>query len=142
MCAAVAQRLRCRSGRPPPTDAVQQALIHALLRMQVTDSALVVGAAVTLSRLQARLKELVAAGAPHETGVFAALLEQLRYFAGVQIRNVATVGGCVTRPNTCCASARSLCSCRAFSFADQACLKSSASVRLFSEFLHSQGGSR
>ena len=68
---------------------------------QVTDTALVVGAAVTLSRLQARLGELVAAGAPHETGVFAALLEQLRYFAGVQIRNVATVGGCATDPGTC-----------------------------------------
>lgn len=75
-------------------------LIHALARAQVTDTALIVGAAVTLSRLQARLRELVAAGAPHETGVFAALLEQLRYFAGVQIRNVATVGGCATRPDT------------------------------------------
>ncbi len=52
------------------------------------------GAGVTLSRLQARLADLVAAGAAHETGAFAALLEQLRYFAGVQIRNVATVGGC------------------------------------------------
>ena len=61
---------------------------------QVTETELVVGAAVTLSRLQARLRDLFAAGAPHETGVFAALLEQLRYFAGVQIRNVATVGGC------------------------------------------------
>jgi len=60
----------------------------------VTDAELEVGAAVTLSRLQARLAELVAAGAAHETGTFAALLEQLRYFAGVQIRNVATVGGC------------------------------------------------
>ncbi len=56
------------------------------------------GAAVTLSRLQARLKDLVAAGTLHETGVFAALLEQLRYFAGVQIRNVATVGGCAAMP--------------------------------------------
>ena len=80
----------------PLNHAVQQALIRAFVCAQVTDSALVVGAAVTLSCLQARLRELAAAGAPHETGVFAALLEQLRYFAGVQIRNVATVGGCAT----------------------------------------------
>ena len=72
--------------------------MHTPMCAQVTDTALVVGAAVTLSRLQAKLGELVAAGAPHETGVFAALLEQLRYFAGVQIRNVATVGGCAISP--------------------------------------------
>lgn len=90
----------------------QQALMHNMCA-QVTDTALIVGAAVTLSRLQARLGELVAAGAPHETGVFAALLEQLRYFAGVQIRNVATVGGCATDPGTCCAVTRRLCFCTA-----------------------------
>ena len=74
--------------------AYRSAVVYSKAAAQVTETELAVGAAVTLSRLQARLRDLVAAGAPHETGVFAALLEQLRYFAGVQIRNVATVGGC------------------------------------------------
>ena len=51
------------------------------------------GASVTLTKLGDTLKALVAALPPHQTSTFSAILEQLKYFAGVQIRNAASVGG-------------------------------------------------
>lgn len=49
----------------------------------------VFGAACTLSHMGAVLKDKVATLPPHQTEVFIAVLEQLRWFAGLQIRNVA-----------------------------------------------------
>ncbi|KAM3585325.1 uncharacterized protein V6R79_014495 [Siganus canaliculatus] len=57
------------------------------------DDGIVFGAACTLSHMGAVLKQAVDALPPHRTEVFAAVLEQLRWFAGLQIRNVAAVGG-------------------------------------------------
>lgn len=47
------------------------------------------GAACTLSHMGAVLKQAVETLPPHQTEVFLAVLEQLRWFAGLQIRNVA-----------------------------------------------------
>ncbi|XP_072235326.1 xanthine dehydrogenase/oxidase-like [Leuresthes tenuis] len=51
------------------------------------------GAACTLSHMGAVLRQAVETLPPHQTEVFLAILEQLRWFAGQQIRNVAAVGG-------------------------------------------------
>lgn len=50
---------------------------------------IVFGAACTLSHMGAVLKKAVETLPPHQTQVFLAVLEQLRWFAGQQIRNVA-----------------------------------------------------
>ncbi len=67
--------------------------------MQVGPEGLTVGAAVTLSRLMRKLKQLVTARPKHETRTYQAMGEQMKYFAGNQIRNTASVGG-----NICTAS--------------------------------------
>ncbi|XP_034722450.1 xanthine dehydrogenase/oxidase-like [Etheostoma cragini] len=58
-----------------------------------TEHGVVFGAACTLSHMGAVLKQEVEKRPPHQTRVFVAVLEQLRWFAGLQIRNVAAVGG-------------------------------------------------
>lgn len=50
---------------------------------------IVFGAACTLSHMGAVLRQAVETLPPHKTEVFLAVLEQLRWFAGLQIRNVA-----------------------------------------------------
>lgn len=52
-------------------------------------SGVVFGAACTLSHMGAVLKQAAETLPPHQTEVFLAVLEQLRWFAGLQIRNVA-----------------------------------------------------
>ncbi|KAG7502396.1 xanthine dehydrogenase/oxidase [Solea senegalensis] len=54
---------------------------------------IVFGAGCTLSHMGAVLKQAVEVCPPHQNQVFLAVLEQLRWFAGQQIRNVAAVGG-------------------------------------------------
>ncbi len=63
------------------------------MRAQVSETGIEVGASVTLTKLGEALKSLVAALPLHQTSTFSAILEQLKYFAGVQIRNAASVGG-------------------------------------------------
>ena len=58
-----------------------------------------VGAAVTLSRLEEVLRAQMSCRPAFETSGFKAVVEQLRWFAGRQIRNVGTLGG-----NICTAS--------------------------------------
>uniref|UniRef100_A0AAX7VU14 Xanthine dehydrogenase/oxidase n=1 Tax=Astatotilapia calliptera TaxID=8154 RepID=A0AAX7VU14_ASTCA len=57
------------------------------------EDGIVFGAACTLSHMAVVLRQAVESLPPHKTEVFLAVLEQLRWFAGVQIRNVAAVGG-------------------------------------------------
>eukprot|EP00884_Botryococcus_braunii_P020051 jgi/Botrbrau1/672/Bobra.0161s0055.1 len=64
-----------------------------LNRIEVGDEGLRIGASVTLSCLMERGKEVVAARPAHQTSAVAAIREQLRWFAGNQIRNTASVGG-------------------------------------------------
>jgi xanthine dehydrogenase/oxidase len=58
-----------------------------------------VGAAVTLTRLEEVLRSEMSSRPSSETSGFKAVVEQLRWFAGRQIRNVGTLGG-----NICTAS--------------------------------------
>ncbi|PNW76169.1 hypothetical protein CHLRE_12g545101v5 [Chlamydomonas reinhardtii] len=59
----------------------------------VTDAAVEVGAACTLTRMMTRFKELIATLPRHQTSGLQAVVHQLRWFAGNQIRNVSAVGG-------------------------------------------------
>ena len=86
---------------------IAPSLVPELCVLEVTDDGLLVGAAVTLSDLRVKLRQLVSS-IPGEcncviignyfiiifvleckTRVFSALLEMLRWFAGPQIRNVS-----------------------------------------------------
>ena len=51
------------------------------------------GGSVTLTALMEAMHSLVKALPRHQTCTFRAMLEQLKYFAGVQIRNAASVAG-------------------------------------------------
>jgi len=52
-----------------------------------------IGSAVTLSRIYDHLNQLLASKEEHSTYNFKAMLQQLRWFAGTPIRNVAAIGG-------------------------------------------------
>ena len=52
-----------------------------------------VGSSVTLSDLMDKIRGLVHSQPGHEMSACTALLNQLKYFAGNQIRNTASVGG-------------------------------------------------
>ncbi|GMH11486.1 hypothetical protein Nepgr_013327 [Nepenthes gracilis] len=67
--------------------------------INIKDDGLEIGAAVRLSELMNVLKKVMAERAGHETSSCKALIEQMRWFAGTQIKNVASVGG-----NICTAS--------------------------------------
>ncbi|KAK6306886.1 hypothetical protein J4Q44_G00220340 [Coregonus suidteri] len=69
------------------------AYIPELNTVQHTDEGIVFGASCSLTLLGDVLKAAVGKLPPHQTEVFAAVLEQLRWFAGLQIRNVAAIGG-------------------------------------------------
>ncbi|KAG8004405.1 Xanthine dehydrogenase/oxidase [Nibea albiflora] len=65
------------------------AFIPELNAVTHTEHGVVFGAACTLSHMGAVLKQAVETLPRHQTEVFLAVLEQLRWFAGLQIRNVA-----------------------------------------------------
>ena len=61
--------------------------------VQVVEDGVWVGSSVTLSDLMDQLRSLVKTQPAHATSACTALLNQLKYFAGNQIRNTASVGG-------------------------------------------------
>lgn len=61
--------------------------------VQVSKTSLEVGGSVTLTAMMEAMQSLVKALPEHQTCAFRAILEQLKYFAGVQIRNAASVAG-------------------------------------------------
>lgn len=67
--------------------------VRELQRFVHTSEGLEVGAGLTLTSLQVKLEALCATLPQEQTFVFRALLENLRWFAGPQIRSVASVGG-------------------------------------------------
>ncbi|KAK7317125.1 hypothetical protein RJT34_01097 [Clitoria ternatea] len=67
--------------------------------MDAKDDGLEIGAAVRLSDLLNFFRKVVTERAAHETSSCKAFIEQLKWFAGTQIRNAASVGG-----NICTAS--------------------------------------
>lgn len=68
-------------------------LVPELNSVQHLDSGIEFGAAVSLEHMRAVLEEAVRSLPVFQTEVFRAVLEQLQWFAGKQIRNVAAIGG-------------------------------------------------
>jgi xanthine dehydrogenase/oxidase len=73
--------------------------VPELHTLRVEEHGLRIGSTVRLAQLQKFLKEVIAERGSHETSSCQAVLGQLKWFAGTQIRNVASVGG-----NICTAS--------------------------------------
>lgn len=67
--------------------------VHELIDILITDSGVRFGAAVTLTDMDDTLKGLIDKLPEHETRVFKSVTNMLHYFAGKQIRNVASIGG-------------------------------------------------
>ncbi|XP_004291798.1 PREDICTED: xanthine dehydrogenase 1-like [Fragaria vesca subsp. vesca] len=67
--------------------------------LNVKDDGIEIGSVVRLSELLKVLRKVITERAAHETSSCKAFVEQLKWFAGMQIRNVACVGG-----NICTAS--------------------------------------
>uniref|UniRef100_A0A8C5N0W4 Xanthine dehydrogenase/oxidase n=2 Tax=Leptobrachium leishanense TaxID=445787 RepID=A0A8C5N0W4_9ANUR len=67
--------------------------IEELNAIKHTQEGICFGAACSLTTMGDVLRNAVAELPPYKTEVFKAVLEQLRWFAGEQIRNVAAVGG-------------------------------------------------
>lgn len=67
--------------------------VPELNEVRVSAEGVRVGASVALSRMQASLEQLVEGEAEHKTRLFRAIVKMLHFFAGKQIRNVASVGG-------------------------------------------------
>lgn len=65
--------------------------IEELQQLKRTPTSLILGAGVTLTRLQAKLTEWK--DQKLDGGICQALIDQLKYFASTQIRNVASLGG-------------------------------------------------
>lgn len=73
--------------------------VPELNAVQVSERGVTFGASVTLTRLLQTCKQLVKDRPAHQVSGFKAIAEQLRWFAGTQIRNAASIGG-----NVCTAS--------------------------------------
>ncbi|PNT74501.1 hypothetical protein BRADI_1g15800v3 [Brachypodium distachyon] len=73
--------------------------VPELHTLKVEEDGLRIGSAVRLARLQNFLKKVIIERGSDETSSCQAILRQLKWFAGTQIRNVASVGG-----NICTAS--------------------------------------
>ncbi|KAI0235297.1 Xanthine dehydrogenase/oxidase [Lamellibrachia satsuma] len=67
--------------------------VPELLSVEVTATGVRLGASTTLTTLKEVLQELVSSEPEYKTRVYAAIIEMLRWFAGKQIRNVASVAG-------------------------------------------------
>ncbi|OMO78014.1 Aldehyde oxidase/xanthine dehydrogenase, a/b hammerhead [Corchorus olitorius] len=67
--------------------------------LNVKEDGIEIGAAVRLTELLNLFREVVTQRPAHETSACKAFIEQLKWFAGTQIKNVASVGG-----NVCTAS--------------------------------------
>ncbi|KAJ4979755.1 hypothetical protein NE237_010535 [Protea cynaroides] len=78
---------------------ISVAHVPELNALSVNDDGLEIGAAVKLTELVQVLKKAVTERASHETSSCKAFIEQIKWFAGKQIKNVASVGG-----NICTAS--------------------------------------
>ncbi|CAG8498876.1 3654_t:CDS:10 [Ambispora gerdemannii] len=67
--------------------------VKALQSCEFGDNGLTIGANITLSKFQQVLQDACKRYKSHQTQVFQAILSNLRWFAGNQIRNVATPAG-------------------------------------------------
>lgn len=78
---------------------ISVAHVPELNQLIIKDEGLEIGAAVKLSELVKVLKTVLDQHPPFETSSCRAIIQQIKWFAGTQIRNVASVGG-----NICTAS--------------------------------------
>ncbi|CAI9106449.1 OLC1v1005608C2 [Oldenlandia corymbosa var. corymbosa] len=78
---------------------ISVAHVPELNQLNVKDEGLEIGAAVKLSEMMKVLQHVVHERAAHETSSCKAIIQQLKWFAGTQIRNTASIGG-----NICTAS--------------------------------------
>ncbi|KXZ53315.1 hypothetical protein GPECTOR_7g1209 [Gonium pectorale] len=62
-------------------------------QITVTETGVEIGAAVTLTRMMKAFKGLIASRPRHQVAAMEAVVNQLRWFAGNQIRNVSALGG-------------------------------------------------
>ncbi|XP_041353249.1 xanthine dehydrogenase/oxidase-like isoform X2 [Gigantopelta aegis] len=67
--------------------------IEALNEVRLDEHGLVIGASVTLSRIQEAMQSAVDSLPEWKTRIFAAFLDMLQWFGSHQIRNVAAIGG-------------------------------------------------
>ncbi|KAK3754121.1 hypothetical protein RRG08_024195 [Elysia crispata] len=72
---------------------VSPALVEELREVVITEHGIQLGASVTLSDMETHLRRAVDTMPEEKTRVFSGFLEMLRWFAGHQIRNVASLGG-------------------------------------------------
>ncbi|CAH2080604.1 unnamed protein product [Thlaspi arvense] len=75
------------------------AFVPELNKLNLKEDGLEIGAAVKLAELQKAFRKVVKERAAYETSSCNAFIEQIKWFAGTQIKNVASVGG-----NICTAS--------------------------------------
>jgi xanthine dehydrogenase/oxidase len=73
--------------------------IHELRQVKVHASGIRIGGITTISDLQLHLQKLVVSLPEYQTRGFVSILDNIKYFAGKQIRNVSAIGG-----NICTAS--------------------------------------
>ncbi|KAL1215699.1 Xanthine dehydrogenase 1 [Cardamine amara subsp. amara] len=73
--------------------------VPELNTLNVNDNGVEIGSALRLSELLRLFRRVVKERPAHETSAFKAFIEQLKWFAGTQIRNAACIGG-----NICTAS--------------------------------------
>ncbi|KAG7622914.1 Molybdopterin dehydrogenase FAD-binding [Arabidopsis suecica] len=78
---------------------ISAAQVPELNALNVNDNGIEVGSALRLSELLRLFRKVVKERPAHETSACKAFIEQLKWFAGTQIRNVACIGG-----NICTAS--------------------------------------
>lgn len=74
--------------------------VPELNMLSVKDDGLEIGAAVRLSALQDLLRKVLTEHVASRTSACKALIEQIKWFAGTQIKNVASIGGniCTSSP--------------------------------------------
>ncbi|KAI8902934.1 molybdopterin binding aldehyde oxidase/xanthine dehydrogenase [Globomyces pollinis-pini] len=73
--------------------------LSEMKQIKVLDDGIEMGALITVSNMQSKLGELCSSLEPHKTRGFQAILDNVKYFAGKQIRNVSAIAG-----NICTAS--------------------------------------
>lgn len=74
-------------------DLVLPTQIVELNRIEIKDNEVVFGSAVSLMDMDETLRQLIKTLPEHETRLFKSIVEMLHWFAGKQIRNVASIGG-------------------------------------------------
>ncbi|XP_077292706.1 xanthine dehydrogenase-like isoform X2 [Arctopsyche grandis] len=72
---------------------IMPAQVEELKEIQITDTGVTVGASVTLTDLENSMKNVIRCFPIHKTRIYKEIVDMLYWFAGKQIRNVASVGG-------------------------------------------------